>query len=85
MSSDAIPGLDFDNASLPLKGDNDRSARKKVPYAKPVPRDFQQAWVEGKQPVNVPPPNTENGGSGPPPPMQQPVERECRRINLDCV
>jgi hypothetical protein len=48
-----------------------------VPYAKPVPRDFQQAWAEGKQPLSVagPPPNQENGGP-PPPPQQMPPDRE---------
>ena len=49
----AIPGLDFDTVQQPTTKSQDVSARKKVPYAKPVPKDFQLAWTEGKQPLSI--------------------------------
>ncbi len=42
----AIPGLDEDDVRS-LAGD---VHRKKVPYAKPVPRMFEAAWESGVQP-----------------------------------
>lgn len=36
-----IPGLDLDTSNLP---DNKRDKDKKVPYSKPIPRNFQAQW-----------------------------------------
>jgi hypothetical protein len=45
-ASPTIPGLDFE----PPKLDEKMLYRKKIPYAKPVPRDFEQAWSGNAQP-----------------------------------
>lgn len=37
-----IPGLDLD----PNSEDNKKAASKKVPYSKPIPRNFQAQWNE---------------------------------------
>lgn len=37
----AIPGLDLDTV-----GTEDKSKVKKVPYSKPIPRNFQAQWNE---------------------------------------
>lgn len=39
----AIPGLDLD---LFAAGGDDKSKAKKVPYSKPIPRNFQAQWNE---------------------------------------
>lgn len=39
----AIPGLDLDLFSNSV---DDRSRSKKVPYSKPIPRNFQAQWNE---------------------------------------
>lgn len=39
----AIPGLDLD--LFPTNAD-DKSKAKKVPYSKPIPRNFQAQWNE---------------------------------------
>lgn len=36
-----IPGLDLDTSNLP---DNRKDKDKKVPYSKPIPRNFQAQW-----------------------------------------
>lgn len=40
--NEAIPGLDLD---VTLNAD-DKSKNKKVPYSKPIPRNFQANWNE---------------------------------------
>ncbi|XP_077301280.1 WD repeat domain 33 [Arctopsyche grandis] len=40
-TEEAIPGLDLDTSVIPL--DNDKKG-KKVPYSKPIPRNFQAHW-----------------------------------------
>ena len=45
----AIPGLDFSSSNTSA---NDRLVtRKKIPYSKPIPKQFEMAWEEGKQPA----------------------------------
>lgn len=39
----AIPGLDLDLLS---NNADDKSKAKKVPYSKPIPRNFQAQWNE---------------------------------------
>ena len=39
-----IPGLDLDVSSL-----RDREKEKKVPYSKPIPRNFQAQWNESSK------------------------------------
>ncbi len=47
----AIPGLDFGSDQSQL---TDKPVpRKKVPYAKPIPRSFEQAWESGAQPAVI--------------------------------
>lgn len=51
-SNGIIPGLDLDTSSL-----NDRRDReKKVPYSKPIPRNFQAHWNEPQKIEEAPPP-----------------------------
>lgn len=40
----AIPGLDFDTTNMPLEFEK---KVKKVPYSKPIPRNFQAQWNHG--------------------------------------
>lgn len=42
-SGGAIPGLDLDTSVIAGLTD-DKSKAKKVPYAKPIPRNFQAQW-----------------------------------------
>ena len=42
-----IPGLDIEDDLDHMKKD---IPRKKVPFAKPVPKNFEQAWESGAQP-----------------------------------
>lgn len=41
-NSTTIPGLDLDVNNL----NDDKSKAKKVPYSKPIPRNFQAQWNE---------------------------------------
>lgn len=46
-----IPGLDWDKEVEVVKHtEHNIHQRKKVPYSRPVPRQFEQAWAENKQP-----------------------------------
>ncbi|XP_049604268.1 pre-mRNA 3' end processing protein WDR33 isoform X1 [Syngnathus scovelli] len=54
----SIPGLDWGMDEV-MGRDNKRVPQKKVPYAKPIPAQFQQAWAENKVP-SMPP-----SGEGP--------------------
>ncbi|KAL2097931.1 hypothetical protein ACEWY4_007138 [Coilia grayii] len=45
-----IPGLDWGMEDL-MQKDQKKVPQKKVPYAKPIPAQFQQAWSENKVPV----------------------------------
>ncbi|KAG1650080.1 pre-mRNA 3' end processing protein WDR33 [Nymphon striatum] len=49
-----IPGLDFDS--------EESQPTKKVPFAKPIPRSFQQQWMENKRPVSLLPAPENNSG-----------------------
>ncbi|KAJ3595786.1 hypothetical protein NHX12_005089 [Muraenolepis orangiensis] len=49
----SIPGLDWGMDEVMSK-DMKKVPQKKVPYAKPIPAQFQQAWAENKVPL-VPP------------------------------
>lgn len=72
-----IPGLDFGNDEVLLP---DRSqVQRKIPFAKPIPRQFQQQWMENKQPLLLAPPTedsskTESEGTvmNQPAPMEMP-------------
>lgn len=72
-----IPGLDF--------GDEGQEGRhgghKRTPFSKPIPKHFQQQWMENKQPLLLAPPQDQGeveippGGpnlSQPPPNLSQP-------------
>lgn len=49
----AIPGLDWVADEQYLKQQNEqRIPRKRVPYARPVPKNFEQAWL-GQKPAGV--------------------------------
>lgn len=54
-----IPGLDFgssdDNKTSPGAQPQAQNQRK-VPFSKPIPRQFQQQWMESKQPLLLAPP-----------------------------
>lgn len=41
-----IPGLDLDTSNVKDRGDRD----KKVPYSKPIPRNFQAQWNDTGRP-----------------------------------
>ncbi|XP_028297123.1 pre-mRNA 3' end processing protein WDR33 isoform X3 [Gouania willdenowi] len=49
----SIPGLDWGMDEVMGK-DTKRVPQKKVPYAKPIPAQFQQAWAENKVPIMSP-------------------------------
>uniref|UniRef100_A0A671Q8E7 pre-mRNA 3' end processing protein WDR33 n=1 Tax=Sinocyclocheilus anshuiensis TaxID=1608454 RepID=A0A671Q8E7_9TELE len=49
----SIPGLDWGMEEVMLK-DQKKPPTKKVPYAKPIPAQFQQAWAENKVPAMPP-------------------------------
>lgn len=49
----SIPGLDWGVDEVMGK-DAKKVPQKKVPYAKPIPAQFQQAWAENKVPVMPP-------------------------------
>uniref|UniRef100_A0AAV2JVT3 Bindin n=1 Tax=Knipowitschia caucasica TaxID=637954 RepID=A0AAV2JVT3_KNICA len=50
----SIPGLDWGMDEVMGK-DSKKVPQKKVPYAKPIPAQFQQAWAENKVPLAPPP------------------------------
>ncbi|TRY95447.1 hypothetical protein DNTS_032474 [Danionella cerebrum] len=49
----SIPGLDWGMEEVMLR-DQKKPPAKKVPYAKPIPAQFQQAWAENKVPLMPP-------------------------------
>ncbi|XP_035489860.2 pre-mRNA 3' end processing protein WDR33 [Scophthalmus maximus] len=49
----SIPGLDWGMDEVMGK-DSKKVPQKKVPYAKPIPAQFQQAWTENKVPMMPP-------------------------------
>ncbi|XP_056148810.1 pre-mRNA 3' end processing protein WDR33 isoform X2 [Lampris incognitus] len=49
----SIPGLDWGMEEV-MNKDMKKVPQKKVPYAKPIPAQFQQAWAENKVPVLPP-------------------------------
>ncbi|XP_035988788.1 pre-mRNA 3' end processing protein WDR33 isoform X2 [Fundulus heteroclitus] len=49
----SIPGLDWGVDEVMGK-DSKKVPQKKVPYAKPIPAQFQQAWAENKVPILPP-------------------------------
>lgn len=49
----SIPGLDWGMDEVMGK-DAKKVPQKKVPYAKPIPAQFQQAWAENKVPLAAP-------------------------------
>ncbi|XP_023653946.2 pre-mRNA 3' end processing protein WDR33 [Paramormyrops kingsleyae] len=48
-----IPGLDWGMEEV-MQKDQKKVPQKKVPYAKPIPAQFQQAWAENKVPALQP-------------------------------
>lgn len=59
LSAGMIPGLDVEPSVQDVK------PIKKVPYAKPIPRNFQAQWNENhpsKKPAILPTPNVSSGG-----------------------
>ncbi|XP_059586873.1 pre-mRNA 3' end processing protein WDR33 isoform X1 [Alligator mississippiensis] len=49
-----IPGLDWGMEEV-MQKDQKKVPQKKVPYAKPIPAQFQQAWMQNKVPLPAPP------------------------------
>ncbi|RVE61328.1 hypothetical protein OJAV_G00169650 [Oryzias javanicus] len=49
----SIPGLDWGMEEV-MGRDSKKVPQKKVPYAKPIPAQFQQAWAENKVPMMPP-------------------------------
>uniref|UniRef100_A0A096LSQ7 pre-mRNA 3' end processing protein WDR33 n=1 Tax=Poecilia formosa TaxID=48698 RepID=A0A096LSQ7_POEFO len=49
----SIPGLDWGMDEV-MGRDSKKVPQKKVPYAKPIPAQFQQAWAENKVPMMPP-------------------------------
>ncbi|XP_056600591.1 pre-mRNA 3' end processing protein WDR33 [Triplophysa dalaica] len=49
----SIPGLDWGMEEV-MQKDMKRAPTKKVPYAKPIPAQFQQAWADNKVPAMPP-------------------------------
>ncbi|ERE81573.1 WD repeat-containing protein 33 [Cricetulus griseus] len=48
-----IPGLDWGMEEV-MQKDQKKVPQKKVPYAKPIPAQFQQAWMQNKVPIPAP-------------------------------
>ncbi|KAG8182502.1 hypothetical protein JTE90_020417 [Oedothorax gibbosus] len=62
-STPVIPGLDFTSEESTEKA----AATKKIPFSKPIPKQFQQQWMESKQPLLLaPPPHEGTNGEIPP-------------------
>ncbi|GIY26002.1 hypothetical protein CDAR_439702 [Caerostris darwini] len=52
-----IPGLDFTSEDSSTEKN---TTQKKIPFSKPIPKQFQQQWMESKQPLLLaPPPDNE--------------------------
>ena len=49
----SIPGLDFSPPSQTASATARFLQRRKIPYAKPIPKDFESAWAGGKQPLAI--------------------------------
>ncbi|XP_064459327.1 pre-mRNA 3' end processing protein WDR33-like [Ornithodoros turicata] len=50
-----IPGLDFGSEEH-ANAERERHQHKRMPFAKPIPKQFQQQWMENKQPLLLAPP-----------------------------
>lgn len=62
-----IPGLDF---ALDDSISNEKTqVTKKTPFSKPIPKQFQQQWMESKQPLLLAPPSEDRNNVEEPPPM----------------
>nr|XP_042909518.1 pre-mRNA 3' end processing protein WDR33 [Parasteatoda tepidariorum] len=48
-----IPGLDFASEE---QASEKSTTQKKIPFSKPIPKQFQQQWMESKQPLLLAPP-----------------------------
>ena len=59
----SIPGLDFSSTSLASAAASRYIQRRKIPYAKPIPKDFESAWSGGKQPLAITRTRVANGES----------------------
>lgn len=46
----AIPGLDWGADEEFLRQQDRHQPKKKIPYARPIPRNFEEAWTTNKQP-----------------------------------
>ncbi|XP_035218148.1 pre-mRNA 3' end processing protein WDR33-like isoform X1 [Stegodyphus dumicola] len=51
-----IPGLDFTSEESATEKS---TQQKKIPFSKPIPKQFQQQWMESKQPLLLAPPQEE--------------------------
>lgn len=49
----SIPGLDFTSEESATEK---ATTQKKIPFSKPIPKQFQQQWMESKQPLLLAPP-----------------------------
>ncbi|XP_054711536.1 pre-mRNA 3' end processing protein WDR33-like [Uloborus diversus] len=57
-----IPGLDFTTEESATEKS---TQQKKTPFAKPIPKQFQQQWMESKQPLLLaPPPESQERSNG---------------------
>ncbi|KAK8785570.1 hypothetical protein V5799_008065, partial [Amblyomma americanum] len=65
-SGASIPGLDFGDDSHDTHGGGGGGGgrHKRTPFSKPIPKHFQQQWMENKQPLLLAPPPQE--GAAPP-------------------
>ncbi|KAF8764686.1 pre-mRNA 3' end processing protein WDR33 like protein [Argiope bruennichi] len=52
-----IPGLDFTSEDSFIEKS---TIQKKIPFSKPIPKQFQQQWMESKQPLLLAPPTSES-------------------------
>ncbi|GFY57604.1 pre-mRNA 3' end processing protein WDR33 [Trichonephila inaurata madagascariensis] len=70
-----IPGLDFTSEDSSAEKS---TTQKKIPFSKPIPKQFQQQWMESKQPLLLAPPpeNDRSNGEipGPPNPEGKPSQ-----------
>lgn len=48
----SIPGLDFTSEESATEKS---TTQKKIPFSKPIPKQFQQQWMESKQPLLLAP------------------------------
>lgn len=54
-SSSTIPGLDPEEEAMMDSKQHHQQQQKKVPYAKPIPKQFQNSWTSGEGPAPMPP------------------------------